>query len=166
LQWTQKDATLNDLFDEKMRAKYKHTNIVAAEWRHLARFYENVFNCVPVPPERNLGGQWLSLGTGVEDAQFTGVHLRLPGHGAEGPTLEIYQYSHNAQRPPTAANREGIMHLAFEVDDVEKALDLVLKYGGKKVGSITSSKVEGVGHLTFVYCADPEGNIIELQAWT
>ncbi len=148
-----------------MKAKYKHTNIVAADWRQLARFYEEVFGCVPVPPERNLKGQWLSTGTGVKDAQFIGAHLRLPGYGDKGPTLEIYQYSSNAKRPPTAANREGITHLAFEVDDVEKALDLVLKHNGKKVGDITSSEVEGVGHLTFVYCADPEGNIVELQAW-
>jgi predicted enzyme related to lactoylglutathione lyase len=68
-------------------------------------------------------------------------------------------------RVPGVANREGIMHLAFEVDDVQKMLDLVLEHGGKKIGEIVSSEVKGVGLLTFVYCADPEGNIIELQAW-
>ncbi|MBI5586437.1 MAG: VOC family protein [Deltaproteobacteria bacterium] len=148
-----------------MKAKYKHTNIVAADWRRLARFYEEVFGCVPVPPERHLGGEWLSRGTGVARAQFSGVHLRLPGYGDEGPTLEIYQYAENAVRAPLAANREGIGHLAFEVDDVEEALDRVLKLGGKEVGVISSAEVKGVGLLTFVYCSDPEGNIIELQAW-
>ena len=148
-----------------MEAKYKHTNIVAADWRQLARFYQEVFNCIMVPPERNLKGEWLEKGTGVANAQFTGAHLRLPGYGEEGPTLEIYQYSQNAPRPPSVANREGITHLAFEVDDVEKALDLVLKHSGTKIGEVTSSEVQGVGILTFVYCADPEGNIIELQAW-
>jgi predicted enzyme related to lactoylglutathione lyase len=148
-----------------MKAKYKHTNIVAADWRRLARFYEEVFGCVPEPPERHLGGEWLSKGTGVADAQFSGVHLRLPGYGEEGPTLEIYQYSENAPRPPSVANREGIMHLAFEVEYVEKALDHVLGQGGRKIGEITSAEVKGVGLLTFIYCADPEGNIIELQSW-
>ncbi len=57
------------------------------------------------------------------------------------------------------------MHLAFEVDNVEEALDLVLKHDGRKIGEIASSEVKGVGRVTFVYCADPEGNIIELQAW-
>ena len=42
---------------------------------------------------------------------------------------------------------------------------LVLEHGGRHVGDITSSEVPGVGLLTFVYLADPEGNIIELQAW-
>jgi hypothetical protein len=42
----------------------------------------------------------------------------------------------------------------------------VLTNGGKKVGDIASSEVKGVGILSFVYVADPEGNIIELQSWT
>ena len=148
-----------------MEAKYKHTNIVAADWRQLARFYQEVFSCTLVPPERNLQGEWLEKGTGVAHAQLTGAHLRLPGYGEEGPTLEIYQYSQNLPRPPSVANCEGIMHLAFEVDDVEKALDLVLRHSGTKIGEVTSSEVQGVGLLTFVYCADPEGIILELQAW-
>jgi len=42
-------------FDErKMKAKYKHTNIVANDWRSLAKFYEDVFGCEFVPPERDL----------------------------------------------------------------------------------------------------------------
>jgi catechol 2,3-dioxygenase-like lactoylglutathione lyase family enzyme len=57
------------------------------------------------------------------------------------------------------------MHLAFEVDSVEEATSEVLKYGGSKVGDIATAQVEGVGLLTFVYLADPEGNIIELQSW-
>jgi len=48
---------------------------------------------------------------------------------------------------------------------VEQATAAVLRHGGSKVGEIASSAVEGVGLLTFVYLADPEGNIIELQAW-
>lgn len=148
-----------------MNAQYKHTNIIAADWRRLARFYQDVFNCVPVPPERDLKGEWLEKGTGVPGARFAGMHLRLPGYGKEGPTLEIYQYSQNQPRAATAANREGIMHLAFKVDDVEEALAMVLDHGGRKVGEVASSEVEGVGWLTFVYCADPEGNIVELQSW-
>lgn len=149
-----------------MKAKYKHTNIIARDWRALARFYQDVFGCVLVPPERHLSGDWLARGAGVREAQFSGVHLRLPGYGEDGPTLEIYQYTHNEPRPPSAANREGLAHIAFEVTDVKQATDEVLKHGGLKVGEVTSARVEGVGSLTFVYLADPEGNLIELQAWS
>ena len=149
-----------------MKTRYRHTNIVAADWQALAAFYEDVFGCVPVPPRRDLVGAWLDRGTGVRDAQLTGVHLRLPGHGDGGPTLEIYSYAASEPRPAVAANREGIAHIAFEVDDVVAATRLVLEHGGSNVGDVTSAEVPGVGFLTFVYLADPEGNIVELQAWT
>ncbi len=148
-----------------MKAKYKHTNIVARDWQSLARFYETVFGCTRVPPERHLSGAWLSAGTGVPDARFSGVHLKMPGTGADGSTLEIYQYASNESKPSTLANREGLCHLAFEVDDVDGALSEVCKGGGMRIGEVVSSEVEGVGLLTFVYAADPEGNIIELQSW-
>ncbi len=148
-----------------MRASYRHTSIVASEWQALATFYEDVFGCEPMPPRRDLSGAWLDRGTGVRDAHLTGVHLRLPGHGDGGPTLEIFGYARSEPRPAVAANREGIAHIAFEVDDVAAATRLVLEHGGSRVGDVTSAEVEGAGVLTFVYVADPEGNIVELQAW-
>ena len=149
-----------------MKAKYKHTNIVAQDWQTLSQFYQDVFDCKVLPPERDLKGTWLDNGTGVANAHLKEVHLLLPGYGDKGPTLEIYQYANNEPRSATAANREGIMHLAFEVDNVESVTEEIMKKGGSMVGNITSSKVEGLGLLTFVYLTDPEGNIIELQSWT
>ena len=148
-----------------VKSTYKHTNIVARDWRNLSAFYEKVFGCEPVPPERNLSGEWLDKGTGVANAAFSGIHLRLPGWGDGGPTLEIYQYTQNRHKLPAAANREGFAHIAFEVADVRAAADSVLCNGGSCIGEIASTVVEGVGSLTFVYVADPEGNIIELQSW-
>lgn len=150
---------------QKMKTRYKHTNIIAKDWRKLARFYQDVFDCILIPPERDLSGPWLDKGTGVKGAFLSGAHLLLPGHGESGPTLEVLQYSRNEPRPATASNREGITHLAFEVEDVEQATAKVLEHGGSKVGDVTSSTVKGVGVITFVYLADPEGNIVELQSW-
>ena len=121
-----------------MKAIFKHTNVVSRDWRALARFYEEVFGCVRVPPERHLEGAWLEKGTGVSDAKFSGVHLRVPGLGDAGPTLEIYQYSENEAKPHPAANREGFSHIAFEVDDVVQALKVVRTHGGGSVGNVTS----------------------------
>ena len=42
-------------------------------------FYQDVFGCVPVPPERNLSGAALDAATGVSPAHLQGMHLRLPG---------------------------------------------------------------------------------------
>ena len=149
-----------------MNAKYVHTSIVARDWEKLVQFYEKVFNCKPVPPERDLSGTWLESGTGVPDAHIRGMHLRFPGYGDHGPTLEIFQYNREVERPETAINRPGIAHLAFAVDDVEVARDAVLAAGGDVIGEVVSLEVAGTGVVTFVYLTDPEGNIIELQHWS
>ncbi len=147
-----------------MKATYKHTNIIASDWEVLSRFYQEVFGCTPVPPSRDLSGDWLETGTGVKGAQVKGIHLRLPGHGNHGPTLEIFQYSENLVKSTPAANREGYGHIAFEVNDVQQALQKVLQHRGSRVGEIVKTEVDN-RRITFVYLADPEGNIIELQAW-
>jgi predicted enzyme related to lactoylglutathione lyase len=149
-----------------MKAKYKHTNIVAVDWRKLAGFYQRVFGCEPVPPERAAGGEWVECCTGVPGAEVHGIHLRLPGCGDDGPTLEIFQYNKAEQRLATAINRPGLAHLAFEVDDVEAARDEVIKAGGKCVGELVTVEIRDAGTITLIYMTDPEGNIIELQKWT
>ena len=70
-------------------AKYGHTILIAKDWRALAGFYQDQFGCLPVPPERDFKGADFERGTGIPGAELRGVHLRLPGHGTEGPTLEI-----------------------------------------------------------------------------
>lgn len=148
-----------------IEAKYVHTNLVAEDWRKLAAFYENVFGCIPVPPERKLSGKSLNDGLGLEDSELTGMHLRLPGCGDDGPTLEIFAYDRYEERGKTAANRPGFGHIAFAVDNVQEAADAVLKAGGGELGKISTVEVRDAGSVTFVYLTDPEGNIIELQNW-
>jgi predicted enzyme related to lactoylglutathione lyase len=149
-----------------IRAKYVHTNLIAKDWKRLATFYQRVFGCIPVPPERDLSGEWLEAATGVPRAQIRGVHLRLPGYGDQGPTLEIFQYHPQMDQSKPAVNRPGFAHVAFAVDDVAAARDAVLAAGGGIVGDLVSVEISGVRQITFAYVTDPEGNIIELQRWS
>jgi catechol 2,3-dioxygenase-like lactoylglutathione lyase family enzyme len=80
----------------------------------------------------------------VPGAKLAGVHLRLPGWGDSGPTLEIFSYTRSEPKAPPAANREGFSHIAFEVDDVAAALQSVIAHGGSGVGKVVSRDVEGV----------------------
>ena len=148
-----------------LNAQFVHTNLIAQDWQKLAQFYEQVFGCRPVPPERNMEGDWLEAATGVPGAQIQGIHLRLPGHGDQGPTLEIFQYKPQEHALETAVNRPGLAHIAFSVDDVEAAVDAILAAGGRTVGETVSREIEGAGVITFAYVTDPEGNVIELQQW-
>ena len=146
-----------------MKARFAHLNLVARDWRKLAAFYERVFGCRPVPPERDLQGAWLALATGLPGARIRGLHLRLPGGGKSGPTLEIFQYLPEGRDPDRAVNRPGYGHIAFAVEDVAAAREAVLAAGGGEVGPLTTVPVAGAGTITFVYLTDPEGNILELQ---
>lgn len=146
-----------------IHARYVHTNLIANDWKRLATFYERVLGCVPVLPERDLSGEWLEAATGVPQARIRGIHLRLPGYGDEGPTLEIFQYDRQLDQSRPAANRPGFAHIAFAVDDVAAARDAVLAAGGGAVGDLVSVEIPGAGQITFVYATDPEGNIVELQ---
>lgn len=149
-----------------IKAKYVHTNIIARNWKKLVEFYVKVFGCIPVPPERDYAGKDIENMTGVSDVQIKGVHVRLPGYNGDGPTLEIFQYNNEADRPETAINRPGFAHIAFAVDDVEAAKAAVLDAGGGVVGKVVSLDVQGAGTVTLIYLTDPEGNIIELQKWS
>jgi predicted enzyme related to lactoylglutathione lyase len=148
-----------------MNARYVHTNIIARDWQSLAGFYTSVFGCIFVPPERKYSGPALDAGTGLPDSALCGVHLRLPGHGPQGPTLEIYSYSQLAGSPPPAVNRPGLAHLAFEVPSVEDARQQVLAAGGNPVGEVVTLTTSEGRQVTWCYLTDPEGNIIELQSW-
>jgi len=104
--------------------------------------------------------------TGIAGVHLRGVHLRLPGYGDGGPTLEIFQYDGQPDHLPPTVNRPGYGHLAFRVDDVRAARESVLAAGGRDYGEVVDVPVAGAGVVTFVYMADPEGNLIELQQWT
>jgi len=148
-----------------IEAKYVHTNLIAEDWRLLAGFYQDVFGCIPVPPERNFQGETLDAGTGIRGVRLSGVHLRLPGYADSGPTLEIFSYTPQAARSYTAVNRPGFAHIAFQVEDVTSARAAVLAAGGKPAGEVVTLTIATGARVTWCYLTDPEGNLIELQSW-
>jgi predicted enzyme related to lactoylglutathione lyase len=154
-----------EIGEMKMSIRYTHTNIVAKDWRKLADFYMQVFGCLPVPPERDLSGEWLEKLTAIPDCKIKGVHLALPGY-ENGPTLEIFSFEPQGEQPiEKLIHRMGYGHLAFHVDDVQQVLDDLLAHGGTTYGEVVKKMYPVLGELTAVYACDPEGNIIEIQNW-
>jgi catechol 2,3-dioxygenase-like lactoylglutathione lyase family enzyme len=147
-------------------ARFGHVNVTGADWRRLAAFYTDVFGCELVPPERDIRSPDLDRATGLTDGHLTGAHLRLPGHGPTGPTIEIFQY--DAVEPAQAArvDRAGWGHVAFQVPDVPAAVEAVREAGGGSLGEVITSTTADGRHVTWCYATDPDGNIVELQAWS
>ena len=144
--------------------RYAHTNLIAGDPGRLIAFYKTVFHCRSIGETRDLRGEWLDRLTGIPGAHLTGEHLLLPGYGEDHPTLEIFSYDETLPSAP-ALNRRGLGHLAFEVDDVAAVLREVLAHGGSQIGELISTRYPDGREAVFVYAADPEGNILEIQSW-
>ena len=147
-------------------ARFGHVNVTGRDWRGLAAFYQDVFGMEIVPPERDYRGPQLDAATNVTDAHLTGAHLRLPGLGADGPTLEIYQYDSVEGGRPPRVDRAGWGHVAFQVPDVHVAVDAFVAAGGSRFGEVITSTTATGARVTWCYAADPAGNLVELQAWS
>jgi len=145
--------------------RYVHTNIIAKDHKKLIDFYKKVFQCRSIGETRDLRGEWLDKMTGIPNAHIVGEHLCLPGYDETHPTLEIFSYDNIVSGDISQINQQGLAHLAFEVDDVEKTLDKLLQEGGSQIGEVVRTEYEDGKKAVFVYAADCEGNIIELQSW-
>jgi predicted enzyme related to lactoylglutathione lyase len=147
------------------KIKFVHTNIIAKDWKKLAQFYIDVFNCKPVYPERDMSGKWIEKLTQIKDAKIRGIHLKLPGY-KDGPTLEIFQYNRFTGRTnEPLINDQGFGHMAFHVNDVETMMKKLLDHGGMAYGELVEKDIAGVGTVKVIYAKDPEGNILEIQNW-
>lgn len=145
--------------------KFVHTNIIAKDWKKLAQFYIDVFNCRPVYPERDLTGDWIDKLTNIPNAKIKGIHLKLPGY-EDGPTLEIFSYNTFSKRIKTPLiNDMGFGHIAFHVKNVDETLNRIISKGGKIYGESVEKEINELGMIRVVYAKDPEDNIIEIQNW-
>lgn len=147
-------------------ARFGHVNVTTSDWRRLAAFYRDLFGCDIVPPERDYRGSDLEAATRVAGAHLTGAHLRLPGHGDTGPTIEIYQYDTVEPSRAPRVDRSGWGHIAFQVPDVLAALDEVVAGGGDRFGEVVTLTTSSGSRVTWCYAVDPDGNLFELQAWS
>ena len=73
-------------------ARYVHTNLIARDWRGLARSLPGCPRLRARAAGRDLSGPDMDAGTGIPARHLQGMHLRLPGRGDDGPTLEVFTY--------------------------------------------------------------------------
>jgi predicted enzyme related to lactoylglutathione lyase len=145
--------------------KYVHTNLIAKDWKKLAQFYIDVFDCIPTYPERDLSGDWIEKMTMISGVGIKGIHLKLPGY-ENGPTLEIFEYNIASMATQNASiNDFGFGHIAFHTNNVEETIDRIIAEGGSKYGELIEKEIQGLGIIKAIYAKDPEGNIIEIQNW-
>lgn len=138
--------------------KFLHVNIVARDWRTLSKYYQDVFGCRPMDPQRGYSGDWIETVVGQKGVVIEGEHIEVPGYGEGGPTLEIFGYKPDGTQGPLKVYDYGFAHICFQVEDVAATLRKILEHGG----SILSTYEDPFSERC-VYTKDPEGNIVEIH---
>lgn len=86
----------------------------------------------------------------------------------EGPSIELFEYADEAQRPSVTASDLGIQHFAVYVDDIDAARDRIVAAGGiayegpSILGGAEGAGAAGGGSNKWLYTVAPWGSIIEL----
>ena len=103
-------------------------------------------------------GRWIDRIIGLEDVTVEVVMVRGPDGTDVFEVVRFQSPSAGAQEPAPAANRPGLRHVAFKVDDVRGVVDRVRAAGWETVGEI----VDFESMFLLCYVRGPEGLIVEL----
>src|SRR3978361_1944101 len=82
------------------------------------------------------GGQWIDRIVGLEDVTVETVMARMPDGTDIFEVVRFRSPSAAAQEAAPAANRPGLRHIAFKVDDVRGVVDRVREAGWDTIGEI------------------------------
>jgi catechol 2,3-dioxygenase-like lactoylglutathione lyase family enzyme len=103
-------------------------------------------------------GEWIDRIIGLENVTVEVVMARAPDGSDMFEVVRFQSPSAGAQEPAPAANRPGLRHIAFQVDDVGGVGDRVREAGWDTIGEI----VDYENTFLLCYVRGPEGLIVEL----
>ena len=139
---------------------HRHSAIIVEDLDRMVSFY-SAFGFKETRRDMETGS-FISHMIGVKGAHLECSKIALQN----GYTLELIRYIYPApvRRDPVLENEKryklGIDHLGFTVDDIEEAVNFIVKNGGKMVSSpqLTNPGLPSI----HAYVEDPEGNLIHL----
>jgi catechol 2,3-dioxygenase-like lactoylglutathione lyase family enzyme len=135
---------------------FVHIGLVVEDLDETLRFLELLgLDCGR--PSRH-GGEWIDRIIGLERSEIELAMVRGPGGGDVFEVVRFRSPSASAGEPAPAANRPGLRHVAFKVDDVRAVVERVREAGWDTVGEI----VDYEGMFLLCYVRGPEGLIVEL----
>jgi catechol 2,3-dioxygenase-like lactoylglutathione lyase family enzyme len=136
--------------------EFVHIGLVVEDLDETVRFLELLgFDC---GKPGTFSGEWIGRIIGLEDVTVEVVMARGPGGTDVFEVVRFHSPSAGAQELASAANRPGLRHVAFKVDDVRGVVDRVREAGWETVGEI----VDYEGMFLLCYVRGPEGLIVEL----
>lgn len=136
--------------------RFDHVGITVADLDSATRFFVGLG--LEVQGTARVEGDFIDTVTGIPDSCTDIVMLQPPGGGT---CLELSSFSrpdHVPGSPAAMANELGLRSVAFEVDDLQAAVDRLGADGYGLVGGI--GEYEGVWRMAYV--RGPEGLTVAL----
>ncbi|MCE3284274.1 MAG: putative lyase [Steroidobacteraceae bacterium] len=144
----------------------EHVGFTVPDIEQATRFFVDVIGCELV---YSLGpmsdpGDWMATHLNVDArAQVRDLRLFRCRHGVN---FEVFEYEAPAQRREPPRNSDvGGHHLAFYVDDFERALTYLRRHDVKIVGEPTTRRDGPSAGMTWVYFLAPWGMQFELVSF-
>ena len=103
-------------------------------------------------------GEWIGRIIGLEDVTVELVMVRGPDGNDVFEVVRFHSPSAGAHELAAAANRPGLRHVCFQVDDLRGVVDRVRAAGWETVGEV----VDYESTYLLCYVRGPEGLIVEL----
>lgn len=142
-----------------METHFSHRGICVADVDASIRFYQQALGFEIQENHPRLEGPWLDAGTEIAGAALRAQMLR----DAAGVTIELLYFQapgSNGPRTRPPLNQFGLTHLAFNVDDIDAAIDRVRTAGGQV--HLATRVYYDANNAEIVYANDPDGVRIEL----
>jgi len=134
---------------------FVHVGLVVEDLAETVRFLELLgFDC---GKPGTFSGEWIDRIIDLEDVTVEVVMARGPDGSDVFEIVRFAAPSAGAREPAPAANRPGLRHIAFKVDDVHGVVDRVRRAGWETVGEIVEVKP-----FLLCYLRGPEGLIVEI----
>ena len=135
---------------------FVHIGLVVEDLDETVRFLSLLgFNC---GEPGVFSGEWIDRIIALDDATVEIVMVRAPDGSDIFEVVRFHSPTTAARDPAPAANRPGLRHVAFKVDDVRGVVDRVREAGWDTVGEI----VDFENTFLLCYVRGPEGLIVEL----
>jgi catechol 2,3-dioxygenase-like lactoylglutathione lyase family enzyme len=136
--------------------RFDHVGITVADLDRVSEFFVGLG--LEVEGRMFVEGKFLDTVIGIPDSRTEILMLKAPDGGT---TLELSSFvrpEHVPGSPSAMANQLGLRNVAFEVDDLQAAVDQVAAEGYGLVGAV--GEYEGVWKMAYV--RGPEGIIVSL----
>jgi catechol 2,3-dioxygenase-like lactoylglutathione lyase family enzyme len=140
--------------------RFDHVGITVADLDAAIAFFIGLG--LEVEGRMSIDGEFLDTVIGIPHSRTEIVMLRLPDGGTGLELSSFSQPDHEPGSPASMANELGLRNVAFEVDDLQAAIDGLAADGYGLVGGI--GQYEDTWRMAYV--RGPEGIIVSLAERT